>query len=421
MDSPENIADNEVSVQHKMTRRQFLPLLGATAVTVAAPRIVQAASGGTPGRPSDALPRFVYVGTYTAPGVPPGGTHPSVALGIYVFRMDPSDGSLTPVQVVPASNPSFVAMDPSLTHLYSVNEDSPGRVSAYSINALNGHLAFINSQPAGGDFTTHISVHPSGQFVFAANYGQLSAPGNFAAFRINANGSITPFTSLFQSVGYGANRGPNPARQETVHAHQIITDLSATHVLAVDLGADKVNALNVDAGGVLTPATVPFAPLASGSGPRHMAFHPDKTHAYVLDELVSSVTVFNYDAARGGFIWKQTISTLPDDFSGTNTTAEIRVHPSGRFLYNTNRGHNSVTMFAIDPDTAELDVIGWESTRGEWPRGMNIDPSGTFLYAGNQNTDTIAVFRIQPSNGKLKFSTLVNTPTPVDIEFGALA
>jgi len=152
-----------------------------------------------------------------------------------------------------------------------------------------------------------------------------------------------------------------------------------------------------------------------------MAFHPDKLHAYVLDELVSSITVFKYDAVRGAFVWLQTIPTLPPDFSGTNTTAEIRVHPSGRFLYNTNRGHNSVTMYAIDEDTAELDVIGWESSRGEWPRGMNIDPSGTFLYVGNQNTDTIAVFRIKPSNGKLKFSTLVNTPTPVDIEFGPLA
>ena len=152
-----------------------------------------------------------------------------------------------------------------------------------------------------------------------------------------------------------------------------------------------------------------------------MAFHPDRQHAYVLDELVSSVTVFNYDATRGAFIWAQTISTLPDDFTGTNTTAEIRIHPSGRFLYNTNRGHNSVTMFEIDEDTGKLDVIGWESTRGEWPRGMNIDPSGTFLYAANQNTDSITVFRIQPSNGKLKFSTQVHTPTPVDVEFGPVA
>jgi 6-phosphogluconolactonase len=152
-----------------------------------------------------------------------------------------------------------------------------------------------------------------------------------------------------------------------------------------------------------------------------MAFHNDTKRAYVLDELVSSITVFDYDPARGALIWKQTISTLPDNFTGTNTTAEIRIHPSGRFLYNTNRGHNSVAMFEIDSETGELDVIGWESTRGEWPRGMNIDPSGTYLYAANQNTDSIAVFRIQHSNGKLKFSTLVHTPTPVDVEFGSLA
>ena len=152
-----------------------------------------------------------------------------------------------------------------------------------------------------------------------------------------------------------------------------------------------------------------------------MAFHPDRKHAYVLDELVSSITVFNYEPERGAFIWVQTIPTLPKGFNGTNTTAEIRMHPSGRFLYNTNRGHNSVTMYEIDQGTGMLDVIGWESTRGEWPRGMNIDPSGTFLYAANQNTDSIAVFRIQPSNGKLKFSTLVTTLTPVDVEFGSLA
>ncbi|HEY3180640.1 MAG TPA: lactonase family protein [Casimicrobiaceae bacterium] len=388
-----------------------------------APRALAAASSDmSKSKPSDAAARFVYVGTYTAPGVPPGGTHPSTAVGIYVFRMDPSDGALTQLQIVPASNPSYLAIDPAQTHLYSVNEDVAGRVSAYTLNQSNGALGFINTASASGRFTTHISVHPTLPYLFAANYGDLAAPGSFPAFRINANGSVGAMTALFQSVGYGPNGGPNADRQETNHAHQILSDFGGNHVFAVDLGADKVNILNLDAGtGALMPNTVPFAPLASGSGPRHMAFHPDRKHAYVLDELVSSVTVFNYDPTRGAFIWAQTISTLPDDFTGNNTTAEIRVHPSGRFLYNTNRGHNSVTMFEIDEDTGKLDVIGWESTRGEWPRGMNIDPSGTFLYAANQNTDTIAVFHIQPSNGKLKFSTLVHTPTPVDVEFGPAA
>src|SRR2546430_11989003 len=396
-----------------LTRRQFIPLLGATAALVAvAPRSLAA-------KPSAAQARFVYVGTYTFPGTPPGGTHQSTALGIYVFRMDPSDGGLTLLQVVPAENPSFVALDPTRTHLYSVNENLAGGVSAYAINP-NGTLSFLNASAADGAFTTHISVQPSGQYVFAANYGNLAFPGSFPVFRILADGSIGAMTDNFHGAGNGT--GPNPDRQEAPHAHQILTDLDGNHVFGVDLGADKVNVLNLDsATGLFSPNTVPFAPVASGSGPRHMAFHPDRQHAYVLDELVSSISVFDYDPARGAFIWKQTISTLPDDFTGSNTTAEIRVHPSGRFLYNTNRGHNSVTMFAIDTITGELDVIGWESTLGDWPRGMNIDPSGTYLYVANQNTDSIAVFRIQPSNGKLKFSTLVSTPTPVDVEFGSAA
>ena len=380
MASSEKFKDDQKSLSSGLTRRQFLPLLGATAVAAATPGILRAAPGGVPGKPSDASARFVYVGTYTFPGTPPGGTHQSSAVGIYVFKLNPSDGGLTPVQIVSASNPSFLALDPTLTHLYSVNEDAPGSVSAYTLNASTGALTFLNSMSAIGKFTTHISMHPSGQYFVAANYGDLSAPGNFPVYRINANGSIGAMTDLFQGVGYGTNAGPNPDRQETLHAHQILTDLSSSHVCAVDLGADKVNVLNLDLGtGKLTPATVPFAPVASGSGCRHMAFHPDKLHAYVLDELVSSITVFDYDPVRGACIWKQTISTLPDNFTGANTTAEIRVHPSGQFLYNTNRGHNSVTMYSVDPITGELDVIGWESTRGEWPRGMNIDPSGTFL------------------------------------------
>jgi len=359
--------------------------------------------------------RFVYVGTYTFPGTAPGGTHPSQALGIYVFRMNPSDGGLTPLQVEQIPNPSYLALDPSLQHLYSVNEMTDGGVSAFSINQANGTLSFVNMQPTNGQDTTHLSVQPSGQYLFAASY----TSGNFQVFRINSDGSIGDMTDNFQDVGNGT--GPNPARQEAPHAHQILTDFDGNHVFGVDLGADKVNVWNLDPStGVLNPNTVPYAAIASGSGPRHMAFHPDRQHAYVLSELVSAVTVFTYDPVRAAFIWQQTISALPPDFTGSNTAAEIRIHPSGRFLYTTNRGHNSVAIFKIEPDTGELEVIGWESTRGQWPRGMNIDPSGTFLYAANQNTDNIAVFRIQPA-GRLRFSTLVYTPTPVDIEFGPFA
>ena len=401
-----------------LSRRQLFPLLGgAVALATVAPNSTAADPSGPFGKPPAAKARFVYVGTYTFPGTAPGGTHQSQAKGIYVFRMNPSNGGLTLLQIAEIPNPSYLALDPPLGHLYSVNEMTAGAVSAYVINQANGMLTPLNTLvPTNGQDTTHLSVQPSGQYLFAASY----TSGNFQVFRILADGSIGAMTDNFQSVGNGT--GPNPARQEGPHAHQIITDFDGDHVFGVDLGADKVNLWNLDQGaGTLNPNTVPFAGIASGSGPRHMAFHPDRQHAYVLSELASSVTVFDYDRVRAAFIWQQTISTLPPDFTGTNTTAEIRIHPSGRFLYNTNRGHNSVTMFEIEPDTGELEVIGWESTRGEWPRGMNIDPSGTFLYAANQNTDNIAVFRIQLANGRLKFSTLVNTPTPVDVEFGPTA
>src|SRR5438093_7553500 len=328
MASSENSRHDRKAQTGGFTRREFLPLLGAAAAmaSIAPQALAATSSDRSKSKPSDAVARFVYIGTYTAPDVPPGGSHPSTAVGMYVFRMDPSDGNLTQLQVVPASNPSYVAIDPAQTHLYSVNEDMAGHVSAYALNQGNGTLSFLNTAPANGSFTTHISVHPSSAHLFAANYGT----GNFPAYRIVADGSIGPMTALFQSVGNGT--GPQPDRQEGPHAHQILTDLGGGHVFGVDLGGDKVNALNLDSAGVLNPNTVPFVPVASGSGPRHMAFHPDGQHAYVLDELVSSVTVFNYDATRGAFIWGQTIRTLPDDFTATNTTAEIRVHPSGGFL-----------------------------------------------------------------------------------------
>jgi len=399
-----------------LSRRHLFPLVGgAAAIAAVAPGSATADSLASLRKSPALKARFVYVGTYTFPGTAPGGTHPSQALGIYVFRMNPSDGGLTPLQVEQIPNPSYLALDPSLQHLYSVNEMTDGGVSAFSINQANGTLSFVNMQPTNGQDTTHLSVQPSGQYLFAASY----TSGNFQVFRINSDGSIGDMTDNFQDVGNGT--GPNPARQEAPHAHQILTDFDGNHVFGVDLGADKVNVWNLDPStGVLNPNTVPYAAIASGSGPRHMAFHPDRQHAYVLSELVSAVTVFTYDPVRAVFIWQQTISALPPDFTGSNTAAEIRIHPSGRFLYTTNRGHNSVAIFKIEPDTGELEVIGWESTRGQWPRGMNIDPSGTFLYAANQNTDNIAVFRIQPA-GRLRFSTLVYTPTPVDIEFGPFA
>jgi len=358
------------------------------------------------------MARYVYVGTYTAPDVPPGGTHPSTAVGIHVFKMDPQHGGLTPVQVVTASNPSSLALNPTLTRLYSVNEDLAGGVSAYAIDPGTGELSFVNSASANGEHTTHLSVHPSGQYLMAANY----TSGNAPVFRLDADGSIGAMTANFQGVG----NGPNADRQEGPHAHQILTDPAALHVFEVDLGTDRIHVLSLDPrNGALNTGTASHAAIAPGSGPRHMAFHPNRQRAYVLNELSSTIDVFGFDEARGAMRSMQTLSTLPPDFAGSSSPGEIRVHPSGRFVYSTNRGHDSIASFRVDERSGQLESLGWEPTSGQWPRGMNIDPSGSFLYAANQNTDTIVVFEITSDGALHKTGAIVNTPTPVDIAFGA--
>jgi 6-phosphogluconolactonase len=191
-------------------------------------------------------------------------------------------------------------------------------------------------------------------------------------------------------------------------------------VLGVDLGADRILVWRLDpATGRLQPNDPPGVSLPPGSGPRHLAFHPAGRLVFVLNELAGSITTFRYDGARGALSPLQTVSTLPAGYAGSRSTAEIRVHPGGRFLYATNRGHGSVAMFAIDAATGDLRSLGWVSTQGDWPRGMNLDPSGTFLYAANQNSDSVAVFRVEPGTGMLTpTGEVVRTPTPVDVEFG---
>ncbi len=428
---------NPQTPAHPTTRREFLSLLGAaTTIAAVAPAAFADGKDGHNdhddhdhdhggGKPSKAVARYVYVGTYTDPNTAPGGTVPSTALGIYVFKMDPRDGGLHSIQVASTPNPSFLAIHPNMKYLYSTNELGPGqepvdpsgngRFSAWEINPANGMLTFLNKVDSLGHYPAHLSVHPSEKYLLGSNYGDATSQGNFPIYAILSDGKIGGKTDFFQDVPNGT--GPNPARQEVPHAHMILTDPSQGHVFGVDLGTDRVLAWTLK-DGKLSPGTVPHANVASGSGCRHMVFHPSNNFAYVIDEMVSSITAFSFDPVRGAFIWIQTISTLPPKFTGTSTCAEIRVHPSGNWVYGTNRGHNTVAIFEVDEKTGKLDVVGWESTRGEIPRGMNIDPSGTFLYAGNQNSDSIAVFRINHANGKLELSELVITPVPVDIEFG---
>ncbi len=438
MDKSKGIKHDPQSSASQVTRRQFLQILGATAsVAAIAPSALAQEKGSLSKWDQRAVARYVYVGTYTAPNYAPGGKKPSTAEGIYAFRMDASRGNLTPVQVVKDENPSYLAIDPTMKYLYCVNElgaDSAGkplgRVSAYKIDPSNGKLSFINTEPTNGTWPCHIWVHPSGMYLFAANYGS----GSFPVYPIRGDGSIGRMTDLLQGVGNGT--GPDQVRQEGPHAHMILTNPGAQHVFGVDLGADQVLTWELNAAaGKLMPGTVPYASIASGGGCRHMGFHPSDKFAYVLNELSSSMDVYDFDPVRGAFIWIQTVSTLPEDTThvrpkfdptnpgkvptGTNTTAEIRVHPSGSWVYATNRGMNTIAMYAVDPKSGKLTSTGWVSTRGEIPRGMNIDPSGAFLYVGNQNSDLIAIFRVILRNGTLEGPLqTIDSPVPVDFAFG---
>ncbi|WP_456268602.1 lactonase family protein [Kushneria sp. AK178] len=429
--------DKTDSVWIDEIRRRLLRVMGATAGMMAlSPVLSLSEAFAASGQSSASEAQHVYVGTYTGPHTAPGGVTPSSARGIYVFRRDPEQGTLTQVQVMAAENPSFLALSPDRRYLYSVNELGPdaegqpqGRVSAYRIDPASGELAFLNTRPTQGTWTCHCSVHSSGRYLLASNYGT----GSFSVFPLGDNGEIGEMSDLIESPPNGL--GPDGVRQEGAHAHMMLTGPHEHHVFGIDLGADRLLAFELDmASGKLSPGPVPYANVASGSGCRHMVFHPQKPFAYVLNELSSTVDVFDFYPERGSFIQVQSRSTLPEDSefgrpvfnpdnpgevpTGSNTTAELRIHPQGRFLYATNRGMNSIAMFEIDADSGHLSNIGWVASGGEIPRGMNLDPSGRFLYVGNQNSDTINVFRVQPQSGQLEGPMqTINSPVPVDFAF----
>jgi 6-phosphogluconolactonase len=364
--------------------------------------------------------RYVYVGTYTKPNRAPGGLVPSEALGVYVFRMNPTTGGLTPVQLVTETpNPSFLSIDPSMNYVYATNEVSTwkgqpdGGVTAYKIDRATGRLSFLNDQPSSGAIPASSIVTASGKHLLVSNYVGAS----FTVLPIGADGKLGAATDVQKITGKSSNR----ARQEAPHPHDIRPDPTGTWVLGPDLGTDKVHVWKWDgAAGKLVPnAELPFAQVASGAGPRHFSFHPSGKYAYVINELDSSITVFAVDGERGTLQSRQTVPTLPSDFTGNSSCAEIAVHPTGRWVYGSNRGHDSLVIYAINQDTGKLSLVGWESTGGMVPRNFAIDPSGQLLLAANQNSDTIVPFRIDQASGKLtQTGAITNTPTPVCVLFG---
>jgi 6-phosphogluconolactonase len=396
-------------------------IVGRIIAGVASCAIFAMAGGCASNKPASAsensptAERF-YIGTFT-PGT--GMETTATSKGIYMASLDTATGKVSePKLVAEAVSPSFLALNPNHRFLYSVNEIDQlpnskfGGVSAYSIDTATGALTFVNQQPSGGRGPTHIWIDKDGKDVFVANY----ASGAVAELPVKADGSLDAPSSIDQHQGKGAD----PDRQSGPHAHSVYVDPGNKFLLSCDLGLDKVFVYQLDPEhNQFKPAETATAAIADKSGPRHLAFDPSGKHAYVVSEMACTVTAFNYNAVNGALSEIQTISTLPDDFKGQKSTAEIRMHPSGKFLYNSNRGDaNSITVYSVDPDSGKLTFVDRTGTQGRTPRGFNIDPTGNWLIAGNQDTNTIAVYRIDTDTGKLQATgQVIPVPTPVDVLF----
>jgi 6-phosphogluconolactonase len=357
---------------------------------------------------ADAPTFRVYVGTYTG----------AKSKGIYLCELDTSTGKLTSKGLAgEATNPSFLALHPNRKFLYAVGEVASldgkkgGGVSAFAIEPATGKLTLLNQQSSVGAGPCHLVVDKEGKNVLVANYGG----GSVAALPVDADGKLREASSFSQHRGTSVNK----QRQEAPHAHSVNLDPANRFAFVADLGLDQVLVYRFDpTKGGLVPNDPPAAAVAPGSGPRHFAFHPSGKFAYVINEMLLTVTAFAYDPERGALKELQTIATTPDGVKPGYSTAEVVVHPSGKFLYGSNRGHDSIAMFKIDPETGQLSFLGTEPTQGKTPRNFNIDPTGRFLLAANQGSDTITVFQIDSQTGKLKpTGQRVEIPAPVCIRF----
>jgi 6-phosphogluconolactonase len=343
--------------------------------------------GLAPGSESPPDGDLLYVGTYTA------GTQSE---GIYLVRMDPRSGELRRVGFMDAgANPSFLAIHPNGRVLYAVNELDNGAVSAFAIERGSGALTRLNAQPSQGGAPCYVSVDRSGRVALVANY----TGGSVALLPIQTNGSLAPAHAV-QHTG----TGPNAERQEAPHAHCILPDPSNRFVLAADLGADRVFVYRLD-GHSLRPVEGGDAVMRPGAGPRHIAFHPTLPLVFVANELDSTVATLRFDSTRGALSPQGTVSTLPAGWTGTNYPADIHVAVSGRTVYVSNRGHNSIAVFSVAESTGALVLEQVVSTEGDWPRNFSLDPCGRWLLVANQRSNSVIVFERNPGNGRL-------TPTP---------
>ena len=351
---------------------------------------------------SDDNEYLVYLGTwYTAEESP----------GIHVCRFNAATGELVFLGLAAeTSNSDFLAVHPNGRYIYATSEKL-GTVAAFAIDRGTGKLRFLNKINAGGADPTHIDIDPMGRAVGIANY----TGGSTSVLRVNEDGRLGEMTAIVHHTGSSVN----PKRQEGPHPHSVNFAPDNRFAVAVDLGADKLLVYRYDAAvGSLAASHQEYVTVHPGAGPRHFAFHPTGRFAYVINEFESTVTAFAYDAEGGSLEALQTITTLPQGFAGANLTAEVRVHPSGRFLYGSNRGHNSIAVFSIDSEKGTLTPVEIVSSRGDWPRNFRIDPTGRYLINANRDSDKVVVFGIDQRSGRLTpTGQVIDIDAPVCVRF----
>jgi 6-phosphogluconolactonase len=352
---------------------------------------------------------WVFVGTYTRGR--------NAGKGIYRLELDPATGQLSHLAVAAElANPSFLAIHPSHHYLYAVSEvaDAGGKpggaVSGFTLDPKTGNLTPINSSSTQGAGPCHLTVDRSGKNVLAANY----SGGSCCVLPLTPDGKLGPASTFIQFHGSSVN----PERQKEPHAHSVNLDAANRFAFVADLGTDKIMVYRFDPDkGTLTPNDPPAYNGPPGAGPRHFAFHPDGKHAYVINELASTITALKYDADKGVLTAIKSVSTLPEGWQGSNTTAEVQVHPSGKFVYGSNRGQDSIAVFTVDPATGGLTPAGHASQGIKVPRNFGIDPTGKYLIAANQDGNSLMVFRIDQSTGALTpTGSTVEVPRPVCVK-----
>lgn len=371
--------------------------------------VVSNAAAAETQTPADATVR-VYIGTYTGRN----------SQGIYQCNLDLRTGKLSQPELAgEAVNPSFLALAPNGKFLYSVSESSgsgssgkkEGAINAFAIDPNTGKLTLLNQETSRGQGPCHVTVDHTGKFALATNYNS----GSVTVLPIGEDGKLGASTAFDQHEGSGPVKG----RQEGPHAHSVNLDPANRFAIVCDLGLDKVFVYRLNPDGTLTPNDPPTVSVPPGGGPRHFTFHPNGKFAYVINEMGGTVTAFKWDADKGTLSEIQTISTLPDGVSlPNNTTAEVQVHLSGKFLYGSNRGHDSIAMFSIDPESGRLTSLGHVPSGGKTPRNFAIDPTGQWLLAAHQSTNNICVFHIDPTSGKLEATgESVEIGRPVCLKF----